>query len=147
MTTTKQSFSINSELITAAQVGDVKAVQHWISAGADPQTHSGAAYVLAAANDHFDVVDYLFPLVNDTVRALGLEKATLNNNTTMIGYLHQAKPTQSTLKSDLNGVEENQSIELNDDGYPSSISSDVILKKRVAQDTLSSASPTLKRQA
>lgn len=146
MTTTKQSFSINSELITAAQVGDVKAVQHWISAGADPQTHSGAAYVLAAANDHFDVVDYLFPLVNDAVRALGLEKATSNNNTTLIGYLHQAEPTQATSKSDFNGIEEHKEIELNDMGYPSAISSDVVLKKRLANDTPSSA-PTLKRLA
>lgn len=147
MTITKQSFSINSELITAAQVGDVKAVQHWISAGADPHTNSGAAYVLAAANDHFDVVDYLFPLVNDAVRALGLEKAASNNNTTLIGYLHQAEPTQSTPKVDLNGIEEYQGTELGDDGYPSAISSDVILKKRLAHDTLSSVSPTLKRQA
>lgn len=104
MTTQTNSFSLNTELIEAAQKGDFQAVQHWIEAGADPLVDNGAAYVLAVANNHVDIVDFLYPLVDEPVRILALEIATYNDNTEMIDYLYtynHAKLAEQRLQSHL----------------------------------------------
>lgn len=141
MTTETKPFSIESELTAAAQQGDFNAVQHWIGLGANPNYKDGSPYVLAVANNHLDIVNFLYPLVDENTRIFGLEIAAYNENNEMFNYLYQYDHAKCALQN-----LENSFGEICAHAVENEIGLASILKKRVANDKNQAATSQIKRK-
>lgn len=128
-------FSPDNELVKAAQEGNLEAVQYWMAAGADPNVRDGAAYVLGAANNHFDVVEFLYPFVTESVRSLGLEIATFNQNVAMVDFLYTHDHAKVALPNLLGGIRDHAELGL-----------EKVLKNRMQNDPNPSAPSKIKRK-
>lgn len=122
-------------LIDAAVEGNLEVVEYWIAAGIDPNARHGCAYVLAAANNHFDVVEFLYPLVTESVRAVGLEIATFNQNTVMMDFLYTHAHAQIALANLFGGIRDCKDMGL-----------EKILQSRAKNDPTPSAPSKIQRK-
>lgn len=81
-------MNVNTDLITAAQQGNLGQVVLCIQNGADPKLWNSQALSEAAIHNHLEVVQYLTPLSDVNVDcAVALRNAFLHNNTDVINYL------------------------------------------------------------